>query len=141
MFNDPSIVASKTCLQCEETLKGRSDKKFCSDYCRSSYNNLRYAKYNIHMRRVNERLRNNHRIMITLLGDREECWVSETSLAHAGFQFQFYTHVHLHDEGALFRVIYDCCYTTPDRVNYYIARRVPEHLTVVSFEKKSAIKA
>jgi hypothetical protein len=30
---------TKTCLFCEKPVKGRSDKKFCDDYCRAAYNN------------------------------------------------------------------------------------------------------
>ena len=29
----------RECLECGEPLKGRVDKKFCSDYCRNSHNN------------------------------------------------------------------------------------------------------
>ena len=30
---------SKTCVACGKAVKGRSDKKFCDDYCRNVYNN------------------------------------------------------------------------------------------------------
>ena len=29
----------KVCLECGDKLVGRSDKKFCSDYCRNAHNN------------------------------------------------------------------------------------------------------
>lgn len=29
----------KVCLECGEKIKGRADKKFCSDQCRVAYNN------------------------------------------------------------------------------------------------------
>ena len=29
----------KNCLECGEAFNGRIDKKFCSDYCRNTYNN------------------------------------------------------------------------------------------------------
>ncbi len=28
-----------TCVECGEEIKGRADKKFCSDQCRSAFNN------------------------------------------------------------------------------------------------------
>jgi hypothetical protein len=34
----------KKCLACNKTLRGRADKKFCDDYCRSNYNNLQKIK-------------------------------------------------------------------------------------------------
>lgn len=30
---------TRTCLTCNKIIRGRSDKKFCDDYCRSAYNN------------------------------------------------------------------------------------------------------
>ena len=32
-------VVSKQCLECDEPLFGRVDKKFCNDQCRNAYNN------------------------------------------------------------------------------------------------------
>ena len=32
-------MQERKCLECGTVLKGRSDKKFCSDYCRNTYNN------------------------------------------------------------------------------------------------------
>jgi len=29
----------RKCLHCDHVLKGRTDKKFCDDYCRNTYNN------------------------------------------------------------------------------------------------------
>lgn len=34
-----TATETATCLNCDKTLKGRTDKKFCDDYCRNSYNN------------------------------------------------------------------------------------------------------
>jgi hypothetical protein len=132
MFTEPSQSVGKSCLHCKDVLRGRSDKKFCNDSCRSAYNNMRYADYNSHVRKVNQRLRNNHKVLQQLLDDKSERLVNESALISAGFQFQFYTHVHLHPDGALFKVVYDSCYTTLERSMYYIARRLPEHLTVGS---------
>ena len=30
---------NSTCPECGDKLKGRADKKFCSDACRNAYNN------------------------------------------------------------------------------------------------------
>ena len=45
-------MENKECLECGVLVKGRIDKKFCSDYCRNSFNNKvnkieLVAKYNI----------------------------------------------------------------------------------------------
>ena len=41
-----SCQSEKVCTLCSKTLKGRSDKKFCDDYCRSAYNNERKGAVN-----------------------------------------------------------------------------------------------
>ena len=37
----------KTCLECNEKLIGRADKKFCNDYCRNAFNNNLNKNYNV----------------------------------------------------------------------------------------------
>ena len=32
-------MEKRNCLECKDPVKGRIDKKFCSDYCRNAYNN------------------------------------------------------------------------------------------------------
>ena len=56
----------KKCLECEEPLNGRVDKKFCSDYCRNSYNNKIDKESKNLVRNTNNRLRKNHRLLSEL---------------------------------------------------------------------------
>ena len=50
-------MSGKKCLECDEKVIGRIDKKFCSDYCRNSYNNkVDKASKNL-IRNTNNRLR------------------------------------------------------------------------------------
>jgi len=32
-------TTERLCLDCGEAIRGRADKKFCNDQCRSNYNN------------------------------------------------------------------------------------------------------
>lgn len=45
------------CLSCEEPITGRIDKKFCSDYCRSTYNNRLNSDATKIVRNINNRLK------------------------------------------------------------------------------------
>jgi hypothetical protein len=46
-------ITTAKCLACDKPLKGRTDKKFCDDYCRNNYNNqLKAAKNNV-VRNIN----------------------------------------------------------------------------------------
>jgi len=49
----------KKCLECGEPIKGRSDKKFCGDYCRNVYNNKINTDSKNLIRNKNNRLRKN----------------------------------------------------------------------------------
>jgi len=53
----------KQCLECDNEIKGRIDKKFCSDYCRNAYNNKLNKDSNNLVRNTNNRLRKNYRIL------------------------------------------------------------------------------
>ncbi len=52
-----------TCLECGYEITGRSDKKFCSDQCRNTYNNRLKQDANNFVRNVNAILRKNRRIL------------------------------------------------------------------------------
>jgi hypothetical protein len=62
---------AKLCLFCEKPLKGRSDKKFCDDYCRAAYNNDLKSAANNNIRNVNNALGKNRRILESLLPEGE----------------------------------------------------------------------
>ena len=42
----------ETCLECGEKIIGRSDKKFCNDACRNSYNNKQNKVYKFMLQEV-----------------------------------------------------------------------------------------
>ncbi|KKQ83435.1 MAG: hypothetical protein UT04_C0032G0014 [Candidatus Daviesbacteria bacterium GW2011_GWF2_38_7] len=56
----------KTCIECGETIVGRSDKKFCCDLCRNSYNNKQNSESTNLVRNINNILRKNRRILQSL---------------------------------------------------------------------------
>jgi len=52
----------KKCAECGDEFIGRADKKFCSDQCRSAFNNKLNSDHSQFMRNVNNILRKNRRI-------------------------------------------------------------------------------
>jgi len=56
----------KECLECKIEIEGRIDKKFCSDYCRNSYNNKVNKDSKNLIRNTNNRLRKNYKILTDL---------------------------------------------------------------------------
>jgi hypothetical protein len=84
-------MEKKVCLDCGEPIKGRSDKKFCNDICRNSYNNKLNSDTNNYVRNVNNILRRNRRILEELLDDKTKLTVQKQKLSSKGFDFNFYT--------------------------------------------------
>ncbi len=53
----------KTCLNCDNIIRGRADKKFCDDYCRSAYNNKHALNRHGHIRAINNMMIKNRKIL------------------------------------------------------------------------------
>ncbi|MCU0334487.1 MAG: hypothetical protein MUF62_05470 [Chitinophagaceae bacterium] len=82
-------LTQKQCLSCSKPLKGRADKKFCDDYCRTQYNNQLKAEDSAVMKRVNAILRSNRRLLAQQIPPGEEMGkCPRQKLTEAGFNFQ-----------------------------------------------------
>ncbi|MBL7743499.1 MAG: DUF2116 family Zn-ribbon domain-containing protein [Chitinophagaceae bacterium] len=97
----------KTCLACGKPIKGRSDKRFCDDYCRNAYNNQLKSATNNLVRNINNALGKNRRILENLLPEGEETAKSnKEKLLRLGFNFKYFTHTYITKTGKT----YLCCY-------------------------------
>ncbi|MEM9919394.1 MAG: hypothetical protein AAF990_14925 [Bacteroidota bacterium] len=96
----------KQCLECKETFQGRADKKFCSDQCRSAYNNRLNSNANNFMRNVNNILRKNRRIL-TKLNPHGKSKVHKDKLLELGFNFNYFTNIYQTKAGKTYRFCYE----------------------------------
>ncbi|AQX52013.1 hypothetical protein [Elizabethkingia anophelis] len=94
------------CLECDEKISGRSDKKFCSDGCRNAYNNRQNKDSTNLMRNINNRLRKNYRIM-NHINEEGKTKISQQKLLSLGFDFSFITQIITYKNGSEYRFIYD----------------------------------
>jgi len=101
----PTMNNTRNCLLCGHPVRGRSDKKFCNDYCRNGYNNARSARDQVLVRQVNGVLQRNRRILAALLSEAPTARVLREELLLRGFQFHYATHS-LKRQGQVYR----CCY-------------------------------
>lgn len=83
-------MEDKKCLECENPVYGRSDKKFCSDACRNSYNNRTHSTSTKYMRKVNNILTRNRRILLELNPEGKKK-THRDQLLKRGFDFDFHT--------------------------------------------------
>jgi hypothetical protein len=85
-------MEKRLCPECGEVIKGRIDKKFCSDMCRNSFNNKRNSDTNNYVRNINNSLRKNRRILEdNLKGDTTK--ILKQKLIDKGFNFNYFTNV------------------------------------------------
>lgn len=99
----------RRCPQCGATLHGRIDKKFCSDGCRSDYHNERRREQEKELRRVNQILAANWRLLTRQLqsGQTE---VPAAELAARNFNFDLYTASRRQFPGQRIYWCYNCSY-------------------------------
>lgn len=112
-------VEEKICLECGEKIKGRADKKFCDDQCRSAYNNKANSDSTAEMRNVNNILRKNRRVMFELSNEEGKTRISKTKLHEQGFNFKYHTHTYTTKAGTVYKLCYDYGYL-PIENDYYM---------------------
>ena len=118
---------SSNCLTCNKPLKGRTDKKFCDDYCRNAYNNqLKAAKNNL-VRNINNALGKNRRILESLFKTPDETTkTTKDKLLQKGFQFKYITHTYTNKKGNVYFFCYDLGYLPLDNDWYLLVKRKEE---------------
>ncbi len=82
------------CLDCQQDLQGRADKKFCDNYCRSNYHNQRRRADSPFILRINQILFKNRSILQQFLRHETSCNCTREHLSSFGFQFSYYTACH-----------------------------------------------
>lgn len=120
----PVKTESKNCLACDKPLKGRSDKKFCDDYCRNNYNNQLKSITNNQVRNINNALGKNRRILEEMLPSGDEMTkTTKERLLQKGFLFKYVTHLYTTKSGKTYYYCYDYGYLPLENDWYLIVRR------------------
>jgi hypothetical protein len=119
----PTVVLKK-CLSCGKPVKGRSDKKFCDDYCRNNYNNQLKSTDSKLVRNINNALRKNRNILESLLPHTEEtAKANRDKLIDHGFSFKYFTHQYQTKKGSIYFYCYDYGYLPLENNWYLIVRK------------------
>lgn len=121
------LKENKNCVSCGKPVKGRSDKKFCDDYCRAAYNNDLKSAANNNIRNVNNALGKNRRILETLLPEGEAtAKANKDKLIEKGFQFKYHTHLYKAKNGNTYFYCYEYGYLPLENNWYLIVKREEE---------------
>lgn len=122
-------METKNCLACGATLRGRVDKKFCNDYCRNNYNNLRKQKESQSplVRNINATLLKNRKLLESLLPAGEEtARANKDKLQRLGFHFKYITHVYTTKTGKTYYYCYDYGYLPLENDWFLIVKKKEE---------------
>lgn len=113
---------NKTCLECNEKIVGREDKKFCSDGCRNAYNNKINKDSTNFMRNVNNKLRKNYRILSALNVDGKSK-ATRAKLLSKGFDFEFFTNILNTKTGNSYYFLYDQGYMALENDYFMLVKK------------------
>jgi hypothetical protein len=112
------------CLACGKAVKGRSDKKFCDDYCRAAYNNDLKSAANNNIRNINNALGKNRRILESLLPEgKATVNISRDKLIEKGFAFKYHTHLYTTKENRTYFYCYEYGYLPLENNWYMVVKR------------------
>ena len=115
-------METKQCLECKEPIKGRIDKKFCTDYCRNTYNNKVNKESKNLIRNTNNRLRKNYKIL-TELNVTGKTKVTRTKLFDKGFDLNFFTSIYKTKTGNVYYYVYDQGYLALENDYFLLIKR------------------
>jgi len=116
------VMEVRECQECSQKISGRKDQKFCSDYCRNTFNNRLNEDSTNYMRRINNILRKNRRILAQLnpTGKRT---ADAITLAEEGFNFHYFTNIYTTQKGNTYYFCYDQGYTRLENEQYMLVQK------------------
>jgi len=116
-------MKKRMCLACGEPIVGRSDKRYCDDGCRNAYNNNRNSVPNRFVRKINDILKRNRRILSEILGNEKMQKVSREKLLSSGLDFDFYTNQLTTAKGQIYFFVYEYGYLPLGGERFLVVRQ------------------
>lgn len=112
----------KQCLECGTLIIGRSDKKFCNDYCRNAFNNKVNKDSKNLIRNTNNRLRKNHKIL-SELNTSGKTKTTRTRLFDHNFDFNTFTSIYTTKTGNVYYYVYNQGYLKLENDYFLLIKR------------------
>ena len=112
----------RNCLECNDKILGREDKKFCSDGCRNNYNNRMNKDSTNIMRNINNKLRKNYRIF-SEINVEGKAKATKAKLLSKGFSFEYFTNILTTKTGNTYYFVYDQGYMHLDNDFYMLVKK------------------
>lgn len=95
------------CKNCNKPLEGRSDKKYCDNYCKSAYQykNEKENQSNFYLK-VDKQLKQNRQILKSY-NKAGKATIRAEDLLNTGFNPNFFTHYWKNQKGDLYLFVYE----------------------------------
>jgi len=118
------IMENRKCLECYEQLRGRADQKFCSDQCRSAYNNKLYLESHNVINSVNRILKKNY-FILSALHSEGKFTLSKNDLQKKGFRFDYFTCTSTTKSNRIYYYCYDHGFREQENNKVTLVRNLP----------------
>jgi len=118
-------MESKKCPECGEGIRGRVDKKFCSDLCRNAYNNRQNSDSTNYVRNITNILRKNRRILSDFITN-ETAKTTKNKLIEKGFVFNYFTNTYTTKKGTTYYFCFEYGYLPLENDFYFLVKRDAE---------------
>lgn len=102
-------IKMEYCIDCGNRIRGRTDKKFCNDHCRSHHHNALNRGRNNVFKEVNHILRKNTGILEQFI-QQGVSQIGKQTLAATGFDFNYFTNMISVPGGSTYYGIYHYAY-------------------------------
>jgi hypothetical protein len=118
------MIQKRTCEYCGDTIRGRSDKRFCDDTCRNRHHNKINQEEGALVREVNGILKRNRRILRSLWPEGQEYLkCGRQPLLEKGFRFGYHTHTCRSSSGQHYHFCYEYGYGVMRNGELVLVRR------------------
>ncbi|MDY2588353.1 hypothetical protein [Winogradskyella aquimaris] len=115
-------ISNCQCCNSEYEMR-RSDQKFCSNKCRSRFNNKNRLRNKPVIKQTTETLLNDYRILLDILGVNIQTFVEKQKLRTLGFSGTRFTRMeYLNDIKRQALVIYDVAFYDYDENNFKLIK-------------------
>ncbi len=95
------------CLSCGEKIEGRSDKIYCSSYCKSNYHYEKNKEKSMTLyKKIDRQLKLNRRLL-SHFNKSGKAFVRKEKLIQAGFNPKYFTHYWKNTKGEVYLFCYD----------------------------------
>lgn len=112
------------CIMCKTKLIGRSDKKFCSTKCKSSYHRKLTEVTKYATLKIDRILHRNRSILLEIMGKHKyQIQIEKIVLDRKKFNFTYVTGYYLNSKNKMYNYVYDFSWMVFSSNKIHIYRR------------------